>query len=427
MRARAVPFGLRISTLVLRSVLIFVLARYLDPVDVGLYGLMTVTISYVLFPLGLDFYAYATRELIREPVARRRVFLRSQVALTAVLYVLIGPALILLFSTGLLPWSVLLWFAALVPLEHLGAEIDRILIAFSDQFGASLSIFVRQGMLTLTVVPMLVFASTLRSIEMVLAMWVCLDLLGVLIGTILIGRHIRSVARGRVDWAWIRRGVKVCLPLLFGTMCLRLMFTVDRQVVKSVDGLDALGAYALFMGIGSGLLSALYAGVLQFGYPKLVDTAHRRDLVAFRRSLRGLVWQSVALMGSIVVFVLLFQGMLLDFVGNGVYREFAWALPLVLLVTLIHGMSLVVHSAVYALDADRAILVLTVASSVVFGATVAILVSVNAVLAVLVAFGLASVVLGVGKFGTFVVVMRRLDAEKPGMTATVVGVDGEGL
>src|SRR5690606_26426463 len=141
---RTFPALLRIFTLGMRFLLVFFLARFLPVEDVGLYGLLFATISFVVFIFGFDFYTYATRQLIRAEDLSKRSMLKSQFALTLVLYGIIGPLLILLFTTGLLPWSMVLWFVLLVPLEHAGLELDRILIALGDQMGSSLGLFIRQ-------------------------------------------------------------------------------------------------------------------------------------------------------------------------------------------------------------------------------------------------------------------------------------------
>ena len=55
---------LRGSTLASKFALIFVLAKFLEPAEVGLYGLFSATIFYCLMALGFDFYTYSTREII---------------------------------------------------------------------------------------------------------------------------------------------------------------------------------------------------------------------------------------------------------------------------------------------------------------------------------------------------------------------------
>lgn len=62
---RLINVGLRGMTLVSKFLLIFFLAVFLEPQELGLYGLIIATIGYSLYPLGSDFYAFTTRELLK--------------------------------------------------------------------------------------------------------------------------------------------------------------------------------------------------------------------------------------------------------------------------------------------------------------------------------------------------------------------------
>ena len=76
--ARLTNIALRGMTLGSKFVLIFVLAKLLEPAEVGLYGLFTVSSGYVLMALGFDFYTYATRELINTDRSQWLSLLRDQ-------------------------------------------------------------------------------------------------------------------------------------------------------------------------------------------------------------------------------------------------------------------------------------------------------------------------------------------------------------
>lgn len=395
---RTVPTGMRLSTLGLRFVLIFLLARYLPISDVGLYGLFTATVSYVLYPLGFDFYTYATRQIMRGDRARWRTFMLSQLTFAACTFAVLIPIMIGLFAAGLLPWTLLGWFFLLLPLEYLGVEIDRLLIAMSDQVSASVVLFVGGALNPLTAIPLLAAAERLRHLSTVLATWSVYDALAVLIGMAILLRHSRDSAHPRIDWLWIRRGVQTSLPFLLGTVCLRALFTFDRQVVKIFDNLDTLGAYTFYMSIGAGLTSVLYSGVQQFAYPRLIHSAHRGDMVGFRRHLRSLLLQSLGVIVLLSGLALAGEPILLRIVGGGLYRQYSWMLPVVFVVVGLYNLSMVAHFALYALDQDQTILKATVSALAAFVVVTAVLVHLSAVASVLAGVGAASAVLCIGKF-----------------------------
>ena len=104
-RARALNITLRGVTLGCRFLLIFFLARFLEPAQLGLYGLLTATIGYSLYLLGFDFYTFTTREILKRERHEWGGLLKDQGALSLVLYVIFIPLLSLIFVKGLLPWS----------------------------------------------------------------------------------------------------------------------------------------------------------------------------------------------------------------------------------------------------------------------------------------------------------------------------------
>ena len=407
--SRLFPVGLRLTTLVARFLLIFFLARLLPVEEVGLYGLFLATISFTVFIFGFDFYTYSTRQVLRSEASKWRTFLRSQVAFSLCLYGAIGPLLLALFWAGLLPWSMASWFFLLLALEHLGLELDRMLIAMSDQMGASVGLFLRQATTPLLMVPLMVWIPGLRELTAVLAAWVLFDAVGVAAGLFYLRRHLRNKPRGYIDWKWIRAGVRVAIPFLIGTLCLRSLFTFDRQLVALFGSLETLGAYTLFISIGAGMTQVLHAGVLQFSYPRLIKAAQQHDREGFRACLRSLGLQILIGVVTISVGVILFQPFILQFVGNGTYAQYIWILPWVMLVTGLYNLSLLPHYALYALDEDRAILYTTIGAFVVFAGVSAALIGTGVVTAVLSGVGAASISLLVLKSFSYWHSRRRLD------------------
>ena len=136
--------GVRAATLACRFLFIFFLAKLLTPAEVGLYGLVTATVAYSLYFVGLDFYTFTTRELAGSDRNVWGGFIRNQAALSLALYCVVLPALMLVFSSGMLPWTLAKWFFLLIVLEHICQELTRLFIAASEQLAASIVLFLRR-------------------------------------------------------------------------------------------------------------------------------------------------------------------------------------------------------------------------------------------------------------------------------------------
>ena len=110
--ARLLNLGLRSATLGTRFLFIFFLAKYLDPASVGYYGIFTATLGYAIYFVGLDFYTYVSREIVKAPADQRGKLLKGHAALSGLLYLALLPLGIWLLtqsgwpgllSTGLTP------------------------------------------------------------------------------------------------------------------------------------------------------------------------------------------------------------------------------------------------------------------------------------------------------------------------------------
>lgn len=394
---RRLPVLLRLFTLGSRFLLIFFLARLLAPSEVGLYGLLTAMSGYAVLALGFDFYTYSTRQIIREPRDSWRGILKSQASFAALLYIVGYPVIVLLFVFGLLPWDMLWWFLILIPLEHIGLELDRTLIAMGDQLGASIGMFVRQATTPLLVVPAMFIWDSLRNLETVLLAWIAFDVLGILVGIAFLRRQVAASEHGKVDWRWIWAGARIALPFLIGTLCLRAIFTMDRQFVAAAASLEVLGAYTLFMAIAGGMTQVLGAGVHQFLYPKLVAHSHEKSRTAFFAVLKSLAVQTVVVVVIIVGGAMLLEPALLAFIGEPIYAKYSFILPWALAVTGLYNLSLVPHFGLYALDRDRTILYITCAGFLAFASILAVGFGLDPIPRVVIALGTASVILLIGK------------------------------
>ena len=363
---RFINIALRGITLASKFMLIFFLAKFLEPKELGLYGLLTVTISYALYLLGFDFYTFTTREILKRERHEWGGLLKDQGALSIVLYSIFLPLISVIFIKGFLPWSVAGWFFVLLVLEHLTQEISRLLITISEQLLASLMLFLRAGIWAVIVTALMFFRADARDLNMVLGAWTLGSFLALVLGAYRLKQLNISGWRKKIDWRWISKGLKIAIPLLIATLALRGLFTVDRYWFADLGSLETLGAYVLFMGISSALVSFLDAGVFAFIYPGLISAHHNKDTVAFRLKLRSLLVQTLIFAGAFSIFALLAIDSLLTWLDKPLYQEHKDLFPWTLLITLLYSIGMIPHYALYAQGLDRPIIHSHIASLLIF-------------------------------------------------------------
>jgi O-antigen/teichoic acid export membrane protein len=370
---RAFNLVLRGLGLVAKFALVFALARYLDPADVGLYGIVLAAVTYLQFALGFDFYVFANRELIGAPAALHARILRDQGAFLLLSYTAILPLCLLLFATQVLPWSVAIPFFALLVLEHVSHEIGRVLIAMSRPILATALFSIRAGAWVLAVLPLMWIEPRFRTLDLVLYAWVAGALISCLIGAASIGSAIRWDAAGPVDWRWIKKGIGVAIPLLIGTLAVKGLNTFDRYWVESIGGLEPVAAYVLFAGIATAVKAFLDAGVFVFSYPGLIRAARDGNPTVFTGRLRRMAWQAVVVALALSAAALLLVKPLLAWIGRSIYFDNVALLYWSLLAVVLYAVSMVFHYAIYARHADRTIVLSQLAGLSAFMAAAALL------------------------------------------------------
>ena len=363
---RALNVFLRAVTLASRFLLIFFLARFLEPAQLGLYGLLTATIGYSLYLLGFDFYTFTTREILKRERNEWGGLLKDQGALSLVLYVVFIPLLSLIFVQELLPWRLAGWFFALLVLEHLNQELGRLLVAISQQIQASLVLFLRQGTWAIAIAALMAVVPETRSLDYVFGAWTVAGLIAVSVGVYRLSQLQLGGWKKHIDWHWIAAGLKISIPFLIATFAIRGVFTLDRYWLQSLGGLEVLGAYVLFMGISGALMSFLDAGVFSFSYPSMISAYQNKQPTVFSSSVRILVIQTVIFSACFAVVSLWLLSPLLSWLGNPLYLAQQNLYPWVLLAMVLYALGMVPHYALYAQGHDRPIIQSHMASLVLF-------------------------------------------------------------
>lgn len=358
--------AIRGLTLVSKFLLIFFLARFLEPAELGVYGLLVATVGYSLYLLGFDFYTYSTRELLKRKRQEWGGLLKAQGALILILYAIFLPPLSLIFINDLLPMSVFGWFFVLLILEHINQELGRLLIAVSEQLCASLVLFLRSGLWAVLVAGLMFYRPDMRNLDVVFAAWTLGGLAALVLGVLRVRSMGLSGWRQQIDWVWIIKGLKVALALLVATLAIRGVFTLDRYWFQELAGLEVLGAYVLFMGISMALMSFLDAGIFAFIYPGLISAYQQKNEVGFRRGMLKLILQTVCLSGAFTLIALMVIGPLLAWLDKPLYSEQQGLFIWILLATVLYAIGMIPHYGLYAQGRDRPIIYSHVVSLIVF-------------------------------------------------------------
>jgi len=406
---KALNLGLRSATLATRFMFIFFLAKYLDPADVGYYGIFTATVGYVLYFVGLDFYTYVSREIGQASAARRGQLLKGQAALSALLYLAFLPIAVWLLSVTGWPDYLVWWFVPILILEHINQEVSRLLIALSEQLASSVILFLRQGSWALVVVALMSFNASSRNLNAVMGLWM---IAGIFAASAGVWKIRKLNARGwsmPVDWAWVKKGVRVSIAFLIATLALRGVQTFDRYWLEMLGSVEVVAAYVLLLGVASTLLIFLDAGIFAFAYPALIQHNHSGDTESSRKQVKRLLFQTL---GISLVFGLVSWTALpyfLDWIGNPIYKNALPWYPLLLSAMTINALGMVPHYALYAKGVDRPIVLSHIFGLFGFLVSTWLLGDVFSAIAVPIGLNIAFLIILVWKAAAYFSVIKKED------------------
>jgi O-antigen/teichoic acid export membrane protein len=363
---RLLNVGLRSATLGTRFLFIFFLAKYLDPASVGYYGLFTATVSYAMYFVGLDFYTYVSREIVKTPTNQRGQLLKGQMALSGVLYLLFLPLGIWLLNQSGWPSYLIWWFLPILLLEHFNQEVSRLLIALSEQLTSSVILFVRQGSWAIAIIALMYVDPGARNLSVVMALWGLAGLAAAGIGIWKIKQLKTEGWALPIDWRWIKKGIAISAVFLIATLALRGVQTFDRYWLESLGSIEQVGAYVLLIGIAGTLLTFLDAAVFAFAYPNLIKLNHQHKHEEANKQVRLLLLQTLTMCALFGVTSWLVLPYFLEWIGNPFYQQTAHWYPWLLTAMIINAISMVPHYALYARGADKPIIYSHIAALVGF-------------------------------------------------------------
>ncbi|HUS31597.1 MAG TPA: hypothetical protein VMZ53_23990 [Kofleriaceae bacterium] len=291
--------GLRGITMAARFVLLVVLAAYLAPAEVGVFALFTATNQWGIYLQGLELYLFTIREVVAagpHEWARRT---RDAFSLYGIVFAVASLLWTACFLGGFMPWRLYAWFVVLLVLEQAGQELYRLLNAFGRPLAGSLVLFARTGSWMYVVSILMWRTPAYRDLDTVFAAWVIGGSAAVVLALVFL-RDLPWRGLPRVDWTWLRRGIAVSVPLLFGSLAWRGIAVFERWYVGYAQGESALGVFGFYAAISAALPVLADSGIGAVLYPRLMKAWQANDHTAYRHQLRQL-WLSFGLLLAVCV------------------------------------------------------------------------------------------------------------------------------
>lgn len=347
-----------------RFLLLLGLAHYLSPNDVGVFSLMYASTTLGTLFLGARFDVYSTRAICSGERSSPAAIIRDQIVFHLLVYAVVLPAMLLLFALGVLPWPLAGWFYLLLILEHSGQECFRLFVALGQPLRANFVFFVRSGLWAVALIVLMFAAPGFRSLE---ALWVLWSVGGV-VSLLFAGAWMRSLGwrsaiHERVDWDWIRRGLRPSAAFTLAVGAGTIVNTVDRYFIELNRAHEHVGVYAFYSNLTNFVPTFAETGIVSILLPALLASAVAGDMESYRATMRKLtrgVWVVVA--ATVVLSLVIAPLVLMLVKKDPIYRQFFPAFGLLLASSAIATIAFIPHNALYARHRDRDIAIWSIAS-----------------------------------------------------------------
>lgn len=363
---RLLNIALRSLSMGGKLVLIFGIVKLLEPAEVGLFGLMLATVTFSVLVIGADYYTYAQRELLARTAEHWSFVIQHQIKAQFILYIVLLPAQLLIFVLGLMAWEYVAWFFALLVLEHIAQEINRILVVMHKQLMASWVIFIRMGSWVFFVLPLMVFNEQYRNLETLYMAWLVGCSLAIVVGILAIKGALPNWEKVETNYTWLKKGFKVGGLFLLATLCFRGLLTFDRYAVEILDSIEILGVYVFYIGIVMGAYNFLDPAVFSFLYPRMLQAYQMKEKEKYQKVLKELTITTLVISLSLAVLIWFIVPFLIDWIDKPIYSAHVNELVWLIAAGFVYAVGHIPHYALYAMKGDKWILAAHISSIMIF-------------------------------------------------------------
>ncbi|WP_189610174.1 lipopolysaccharide biosynthesis protein [Saccharospirillum salsuginis] len=363
---RSVNVLLRAAAMILKFIIVLFIAKYFSTEELGRYSLISAGVMFFVLVVGGDYYTYSNRELMSSSKELWPEILKNQAYSYGPLYLILLPVATVPFIVGFIDSRYLLFFLAILVLEHFSTELNRLLNAMQLQLKASLILFLRVGVWVLPAICILWLMPESRELEYILMFWISGCLLSLLVGIYFVAKHVPDIKFNKPNYSWIMKGYKVGFTYLSGSLILKALTTLDRFWLQSLSGEYAVGIYAFFFSIILGVSTFFHAAVTVFSSPKIVRSYSQKNMSAYKANMKVFGFLMIAFSISVIVLLLVFMPHLLGWIGKLEYKEYYPIFYICLGSGVLLIFSNYPHTYLYAAQHDRMILLSHVISIVIF-------------------------------------------------------------
>lgn len=354
-KEKFISIVLKIITLLSKFILIFILAKYLKPYEIGIFGLVLATVGIGIYFIGFEFYTFSLRNFIHKSKKYWGQYLKTSFLLYVLLYILAIPIIYLVFLFEILPIKFFLVITLIIIIDHYLTELSRILIFSNNQLKANILLFFKNGLWCLiTIINFIVF-DQFRTIDTVFWTWFLCLVVSLAYGQYELSLYKIESLKKKINLVWLKKGIKLIIPIFLSTLIIKFFFTIDKYLINHYSDTNFLAAYVLFFSINSSLLTFIDTAIFQFSYPKLIFFFNKKRFINFKREFQSMFFNTIIAMLILTLIWLASINFIISFFSENVYKDNIYIYYFLIAIFNVYILSMVPHYYLFSCRQDKII------------------------------------------------------------------------
>ncbi|MES9692246.1 oligosaccharide flippase family protein [Bacillus toyonensis] len=335
-------------TLLSRFILIFFIAKYLTPNDLGVFGIFSVTINLSVLLIGLDFYMYSTREIINSPKDSHVEIIKNQFLFHILSYCIFLPVLSLVFYLDILESKYIVIFLLLVIFEHISQELYRIYSALEKPIIANVLLFIRSASWIYILIFLFIFNQESRNLDLIWTFWLAGSFVSIVCGVLWLKNQLDFNCIKNINFKWIQEGLIRAIPFFIATVALKGIEFSDRYILKFYYGDGMVGIYTFFINISNVIPVFIFSGISMFLYPKIIRFYNEKKYNEYYRTLKKMTLYSTCSAVALSIIMIILLKIIIIVLGKNDYEQYDRIFYIMLMTSFVSVLGQVPNYILYA-------------------------------------------------------------------------------
>lgn len=364
--SRLTNFSLKVLSMIAKFLLIIYISKYLSTEALGEYGLFVTTIVISMYFLGMDFYTFNSREIIKKEHEDRLLLIRDQFIFHIIVYAVVLPLLFSVFLFGIIDYKYITLFYLVIVVEHISQEFFRLYVTLNKQILANVLLLLRTGIWVYILIGLWIYGlEKTQNLYSIYIAWFLGALVSIFVGVYyLFKTYNKKNLKTKIDWIWIKHGFKTSMPFLLGTVAYKVIEFSDRYMIDYYMTKADVGVYTFFGSIANTMQTLVFTLVIMMYYPKMIELSTDSNRDEFTTISKKFFWEVLIYSFLIIAGIALFIYPILEYMDKVEFIENIDVLWVLLAGILVLNLSFVPHYVLFVKHKDIAIRNITIIGAV---------------------------------------------------------------